>query len=150
MSSGGRRFSPVNRTLTDFQLCMVADIDNNWYSKGSKQKEDQTFGISGPTGPKSITDGAQYNVQDSAGKVLRRGLTKDEILWISSHLETFFSLTLVLDQCDDEAELLHAQCALNLPEAAQETESAASLGFWGVVGAVIVGVIGALFILSVF
>ena len=119
------------------------------FSSDCAQKLVQYCGLSAEKA-KSITDSTQYNVQDSAGKVLRRGLTKDEILWISSHLETFFSLNLVLDQGEDEAELLHAQCALNLPEAAQETESAAGLGFWGVVGAVIVGVIGALFILSVF
>ena len=77
--------------------------------------------------------------------VLRRGLTDDAVHWITRHLERglFQQLYIVEDLGEPEEELPVKEVAMELPPSEQKSEG---LGFWGVVGAVVV----ALLLLSFF
>ena len=71
--------------------------------------------------------------------LLRRGLDDKAVGWIAAHLDyDFFAPRIVEDCGEDEAVLLGKPQALVLPESAKQRES---LGFWGVVGAVIVALL---------
>ena len=77
--------------------------------------------------------------------VLRRDLTDDAAQYLAANLrDTFFGLSIVLDEGEEEDKLLLKESAMELPPSAHPEKS--GLGFWGVVFAVIV----ALLILSIF
>lgn len=87
----------------------------------------------------------QCNGSNYSRVVLRRGLTDSAAQYLASHLrDTFYSLTIVLDEGEPDDELVYRESAMVLPPSADPKKS--GLGFWGVVGAVIV----ALLILSIF
>lgn len=85
--------------------------------------------------------------------LLRRDLPRSAALWIAASLREHFGLRLVADAplpgradsflTDDQ--LLEAPQALDLPEARKQ-EGGGGLGFWGVVGAVVVGLLIASFL----
>ena len=78
--------------------------------------------------------------------LLRRGLTDSAAQYLAAHLQdTFFDLRIVLDEGESDDALLVKESAMTLPPSARP-EKKSDLGFWGVVGAVIV----ALLILSFF
>lgn len=75
--------------------------------------------------------------------VLRRDLTDSAAQYITSHLDRgIFDLRIVEDCGEEEGALLQKPQAMDLPELPKE----GGIGFWGVVGAVIL----ALLILSIF
>lgn len=77
--------------------------------------------------------------------VLRRDLPRSVALWIAASIQLEYGLRIVSD--DDtlsDEQLLDAPKALDLPEARKKDTG--SLGFWGVVGAVVVGLIIASFL----
>ena len=77
--------------------------------------------------------------------LLRRGLTDSAARYLAANLrDTFFDLKIVLDEGEAEDELLVKDSAMELPPSVHPEKS--GIGFWGVVGAVIV----ALLILSIF
>ena len=76
--------------------------------------------------------------------VLRRGLTDDAVYWITRHMDRdTFQMRIVEDRGEAEEELVNKSTAMELPPSEKKSEG---LGFWGVVGAVVV----ALLILSFF
>lgn len=78
--------------------------------------------------------------------VLRRDLPRSVALWIAASIQMEYGLRIVSDNdtLSDE-QLLDAPKALELPEARKKNTSG-SLGFWGVVGAVVLGIIIASFL----
>ena len=77
--------------------------------------------------------------------LLRRDLTDSAAQYLAANLQdTIFGLKIVLDDGESEDALLTKESAMELPPSAHPEKS--GLGFWGVVGAVIV----ALLILSFF
>ena len=83
--------------------------------------------------------------------LLRRGLTRSAALHISSNLETCGTTRIVADEripgtdtpaLSDE-ELLTLQSAISVPKPADEKEG---IGFWGIVAAVVVGLVIASFL----
>lgn len=78
--------------------------------------------------------------------VLRRDLPQSVALWIAASIQPEYGLRIVSDNdaLSDE-QLLDAPKALDLPEA-REKNASGSLGFWGVVGAVVLGIIIASFL----
>ena len=77
--------------------------------------------------------------------VLRRGLKKQEVRWLASHMRRLYGLRIVED-CGEEVDNLSSlPTAMELPPA-ESAERREGIGFWGVVGAVVV----ALLILSFF
>lgn len=75
--------------------------------------------------------------------LLRRNLTDDAAHWITAHLDRgYFGLRIVEDCGEDDDALLAKPQAMELPELPKSS----GIGFWGVVGAIIV----ALLILSFF
>lgn len=78
-----------------------------------------------------------------ASVVLRRDLPDSAAHWITKYLDrTEFQLKIVADLGEPEEELVRKESAMELPP----VDSNGGIGFWGVVGAVIV----ALLILSIF
>lgn len=77
--------------------------------------------------------------------VLRRDLPRSVALWIAASIQLEYGLRIVSDNdtLSDE-QLLDAPKALDLPEARKKDTG--SLGFWGVVGAVVLGIIIASFL----
>ena len=77
--------------------------------------------------------------------VLRRDLPRSVALWIAASIQLEYGLRIVSDNdtLSDE-QLLDAPKALDLPEARKKDRG--SLGFWGVVGAVVLGIIIASFL----
>ena len=78
--------------------------------------------------------------------VLRRDLPRSAALWIAASIRSTHGLFIVSDDgslADDQ--LLEAPQALELPEARKQ-EGGGGLGFWGVVGAVVLGIIIASFL----
>lgn len=77
--------------------------------------------------------------------LLRRDLPDSAAQYLAANLrDTFFGLSIVLDEGEEEDKLLLKESAMELPPSAHPEKS--GLGFWGVVFAVIV----ALLILSIF
>ena len=77
--------------------------------------------------------------------LLRRNLTDSAAQYLAAHLQSVFSgLVIVLDEWEDDDALLTKRKAMELPPSAHPENN--GLGFWGVVGAVIV----ALLLLSLF
>ena len=86
-----------------------------------------------------------HYVDDHARILLRRGLDDGAAQYISSHLDQDFFHPLIVEDCGEEEEpLLYKNKAFPSPPPATPPDK--SIGFWGVVGAVIV----ALLILSLF
>ena len=77
--------------------------------------------------------------------VLRRNLPRSVALWIAASIQLEYGLRIVSDNdtLSDE-QLLEAPQALDLPEARKKDTG--SLGFWGVVGAVVLGILIASFL----
>lgn len=78
--------------------------------------------------------------------VLRRDLPRSVALWIAASIQMEYGLRIVSDNdtLSDE-QLLDAPKALELPETRKKNTSG-SLGFWDVVGAVVLGIIIASFL----
>ena len=77
--------------------------------------------------------------------VLRRRLKKQEVRWLAGHMRRLYGLRIVEDGNEQEEELSVKPTAMELPPA-EIAERREGIGFWGVVGAVMV----ALLILSFF
>ena len=86
------------------------------------------------------------NGTNYSGRILlRRDLPDSAAQYLAANLrDTFFGLSIVLDEGEEEDKLLLKESAMELPPSAHPEKS--GLGFWGVVFAVIV----ALLILSIF
>ena len=78
--------------------------------------------------------------------LLRRGLSDNAVQYLAAQLGKRFSLRIAEDCGEEEDALLQKPAAMKLPEAA----GSGGLGFWGTVGAVVVGIVLALLVLSVF
>ena len=88
---------------------------------------------------------AQADSEFGVRCLLKRDLTDAAAQYLAAHLQgTFFNLRIVLDEGEPDEEILSKESAMALPPAARPEK--VGLGFWGVVGAVIV----ALLILSIF
>lgn len=77
--------------------------------------------------------------------VLRRGLKKQEVRWLAGHMRRLYGLRIVEDRDEEAGNLPALPSAMELPPA-ESAERREGIGFWGVVGAVVV----ALLILSFF
>ena len=77
--------------------------------------------------------------------VLRRGLKKQEVRWLAGHMRRLYGLRIVEDRGEEADNLSSLPTAMDLPPA-ESAERREGIGFWGVVGAVVV----ALLILSFF
>ena len=78
--------------------------------------------------------------------ILRRNLKKQEVRYLAAHMRRIYGLQIVEDRRQKSEDLLASGTAMELPETASAAPSKSGIGFWGVVGAVIV----ALLILSFF
>lgn len=78
--------------------------------------------------------------------ILRRNLKKQEVRYLAAHMRRVYGLQIVEDRGQKPGELLASGAAMELPETESASTQKSGIGFWGVVGAVIV----ALLILSFF
>lgn len=87
-------------------------------------------------------------IHQNARMILKRDMLHDGAVWVAAHLDhNYFKMTIVEDRGEAEEDLLLKPPAMDLPvPAPAPPDENKSLGFWGVVGAVIV----ALILLSLF
>ena len=78
--------------------------------------------------------------------ILRRNLKKQEVRYLAAHMRRVYGLQIVEDCGQKSEDLLASGAAMELPETESVSPPKSGIGFWGVVGAVIV----ALLILSLF
>ena len=78
--------------------------------------------------------------------ILRRNLKKQEVRYLAAHMRRVYGLQIVEDRGQKPGDLLASGTAMELPETESASIQKSGIGFWGVVGAVIV----ALLILSFF
>lgn len=80
---------------------------------------------------------------------IRRSLKKQEVLWLATHIPHTYLMRIVADEGEADDSLLEKkEAAMPLPPMAEAPKT--PLGFGGMVAAVVVGVIAALLILSLF
>ena len=73
--------------------------------------------------------------------LLRRDLPRSAALWIAAAMRKDYGLCIVADDGFSDEHLLDAPEALALPEAHKPEGSKSGIGFWGVVGAVVLGLL---------
>ena len=73
--------------------------------------------------------------------LLRRDLPRSAALWIAAAMRKDYGLRIVADDGFSDEHLLDAPEALALPEAHKPEGSKSGIGFWGVVGAVVLGLL---------
>lgn len=74
--------------------------------------------------------------------ILRRDLKKQEVRHLASYMRRVYGLRIVADHGESRGALLAGETAMELPESEAATSSEKNgLGFWGVVGAVIVALL---------
>ena len=83
--------------------------------------------------------------EDHRCVILRRDLKKQEVRHLASHMRRIYGLRIVADHGERRGALLAGETAMELPQLESASEKG-GIGFWGVVGAVIV----ALLIVSIF
>lgn len=82
---------------------------------------------------------------------IRRDLPDLAVQWIASHLDqNFFQIVIVEDAGETDDALVLKPSAMELPPPAPTGKEKAPLGFWGMVGAIALGIVGALVLLSLF
>lgn len=82
---------------------------------------------------------------------IRRDLPDLAAQWIAAHLSRdFFQMVIVEDRGEDEDALVLKEPVMELPPPAPTGKEKAPLGFWGMVGAIALGIVAALVLLSLF
>lgn len=73
--------------------------------------------------------------------ILRRDLKKQEVRHLASHMRRVYGLRIVADHGQSRGALLAGETAMELPESEIASSEKSGIGFWGVVGAVIVALL---------
>jgi len=120
-----------------------AVTNSTWFTGRKEQYTQELNKYCGLSSEESLALFPQASSSGYYRAVLRRGLTDSAAQYITAHLDRgIFDLRIVEDCGEEEDALLQKPEAMTLPEHPKE----GGIGFWGVVGAVIV----ALLILSIF
>ena len=73
--------------------------------------------------------------------IVRRDLKKQEARHLASHMRRVYGLRIVADHGESRGALLAGEPAMKLPESESASSEKKGLGFWGMVGAVIVALL---------
>lgn len=122
------------------QAKLVIDEDNG---KRAEQAFVKYCGVNEEYAHMYVEQLREYGTQ----VMLRRGLYDTEVQWVASHLpQDLFRVSIVADCGEDDDALLMKPVTMEPPPPAQPEKQ--SLGFGGTVLAVIVGIVGAVLLLS--